>query len=132
MPDASIRANVEHGNRMPTWKSSMHLYPVDGAAARVPSTATAWAARDARWAQVIIGVDPDPANADLVKQWTVDYWDAVHPYGMGGAYVNFMMEEGRDRIEATYGGNYARLAAVKAKYDPDNLFHLNQNVPPAR
>jgi FAD/FMN-containing dehydrogenase len=132
MPDASIQANVEYGSRMPTWKSSMHMYPIDGAAARMPSDATAWPARDARWAQVIIGVDPDPANADLIKQWTVDYWDAVHPYGMGGAYVNFMMEEGRDRIEATYGGNYARLATIKAKYDPDNLFHVNQNIRPAR
>ena len=131
MPSAAIEANVEHALRMPTWKSSMHLYPIDGAAARVPSDATAWAARDAKWAQVIIGVDPDPANAEAIRQWTVEYWDAVHPYGTGGAYVNFMMEEGLERIEATYGGNYARLAAIKAKYDPDNVFHVNQNIPPA-
>jgi FAD/FMN-containing dehydrogenase len=131
MPDAAIQANVEHGSRMPTWKSSMHMYPVDGAAGRVPSDATAWASRDVKWAQVIIGVDPDPANADLVKDWTVDYWEAVHPYATGGAYVNFMMDEGQQRVEATYGENYRRLAGTKAKYDPDNLFHVNQNIRPA-
>jgi FAD/FMN-containing dehydrogenase len=84
-----------------------------------------------KWAQVIIGVDPDPANADLVKDWTVDYWEAVHPYATGGAYVNFMMDEGQQRVEATYGENYRRLAGIKAKYDPDNLFHVNQNIRPA-
>ena len=84
-----------------------------------------------KWAQVIIGVDPDPANAELVKDWTVEYWEAVHPYATGGAYVNFMMDEGQQRVEATYGDNYRRLAAIKAKYDPDNLFHVNQNIRPA-
>jgi FAD/FMN-containing dehydrogenase len=84
-----------------------------------------------KWAQVIVGVDPDPANAELVKAWTVDYWDAVHPYATGGAYVNFMMDEGQGRVEATYGENFSRLAAIKAKYDPDNLFHVNQNIRPA-
>jgi hypothetical protein len=131
MPAAAVEANVEHGSRMPTWKSSMHMYPVDGAAGRVPADATAWASRDVKWAQVIIGVDPDPANAELVKDWTVEYWEAVHPYATGGAYVNFMMDEGQQRVEATYGDNYRRLAAIKAKYDPDNLFHVNQNIRPA-
>jgi len=130
MPAAAIEANVEHGSRMPTWKSSMHMYPVDGAAARIADDATAWASRDVKWAQVIIGVDPDPANAGLVKDWTVEYWEAVHPYSTGGAYVNFMMDEGRQRVEATYGENYRRLAAIKAKYDPDNVFHVNQNIRP--
>lgn len=131
LPEAAIEANVEHGARMPTWKSSMHMYPIDGAAGRVAADATAWAARDVKWAQVIIGVDPDPANAGLVKDWTVAYSDAVHPYGTGGAYVNFMMDEGQQRVEATYGANYARLAAIKAKVDPANLLHINQNIRPA-
>lgn len=131
MPDAAIEANVEFGSQMPTWKSSMHMYPVDGAAGRVPADATAWASRDVKWAQVIIGVDPDPANAALVKDWTIQYWEAVHPYATGGAYVNFMMDEGQQRVEATYGENYRRLAAIKAKYDPGNLFHVNQNIRPA-
>ncbi len=131
MPAAAIEANVEFGSQMPTWKSSMHMYPVDGAAGRVRADATAWASRDVKWAQVIVGVDPDPANATLVKDWTVEYWEAVHPYATGGAYVNFMMDEGQQRVEATYGDNYRRLASIKAKYDPDNLFHVNQNIRPA-
>src|SRR5262249_42243044 len=131
LPDGAIQANAEYAAAMPTWKSAMHLYPIDGAAARVPSEATAWAARDARFVQVIVGVDPDPANAGLIRQWTVDYWDAVHPYAMGGAYVNFMMEEGNERVRASYGANYGRLSELKAKYDPDNVFHVNQNITPA-
>ena len=129
--DAAIEAHLRHGPRMPTWKSTMHLYPVDGAAARVGPGDTAWAYRDARWAQVIAGIDPDPASAPLLKQWTVDYFDALHPHSMGGAYVNFMMNEGMDRVRATYRGNYGRLAAVKQAYDPANYFHLNQNIQPS-
>jgi FAD/FMN-containing dehydrogenase len=91
---------------------------------------TAFSYRDANWAQVIVGVDPDPANADSIRQWTVDYWDATHPYSAGGGYVNFLMEEGQDRVRASYGNNYRRLAEVKAAYDPDNLFHTNQNITP--
>jgi FAD/FMN-containing dehydrogenase len=64
--------------------------------------------------------------------WARDYWAALHPYSAGGSYVNFMMEEGDARIRATYGGNYDRLAAVKAAYDPTNLFRVNQNIEPAR
>jgi FAD/FMN-containing dehydrogenase len=80
---------------------------------------------------VIAGVDPDPANADALRSWTVDYFEALQPYSMGGSYVNFMMDEGQERVQATYGSNYARLAAIKAKYDPDNVFHVNQNIKPA-
>jgi hypothetical protein len=78
-----------------------------------------------------VGVDPDPANRDKIVDWARAYYDALHPFGAGGAYLNFMMEEGEDRIRATYRGNYARLAAVKAKYDPENFFRVNQNILPA-
>jgi FAD binding domain/Berberine and berberine like len=131
LPDEAIERHAQHGAAMPTWKSTMHLYPVDGAASRVASDATPWAYRDAKWAQVIVGVDPEPANAGLIRQWCVDYWEATHPYSMGGAYVNFMMDEGGDRVRATYGGHYDRLAQIKAKYDPGNFFRINQNIPPA-
>ena len=80
---------------------------------------------------MIAGVDPDPTNADLLKRWAVDYWDATHPYSAGGAYVNFMMDEGQDRVRATYGPNYRRLTEIKAQYDPSNVFHINQNIRPA-
>ena len=129
--DEAIAAHVEFAHKLPTPQSTMHLYPVDGAAARVPAGDTAWAYRDAHWGQVMVGVDPDPAKADELREWTVAYWEALHPHSMGGAYVNMMMEEGEDRIRATYGANYERLAQVKAKYDPANLFHVNQNIAPA-
>ncbi|MBY0389465.1 MAG: BBE domain-containing protein [Mycobacterium pseudokansasii] len=80
---------------------------------------------------MIAGVDPDPANAAALKRWTVDYWDATHPFSAGGAYVNFMMDEGQDRVRATYGPNCRRLSEVKATYDPHNVFHINQNIVPA-
>lgn len=131
IPPAAVQANVEHALQLPTWKSAMHMYPTDGAAATVGSSETPWRYRDARWAQVIVGVDPDPANAELIRDWTVSYWEALHPYSMGGAYVNFMMDEGQDRVRATYGANYERLAVIKATYDPENLFHVNQNIRPS-
>jgi FAD/FMN-containing dehydrogenase len=96
----------------------------------VADGATAWSHRDATWSMVIAGVDPDPANRDTITLWAKDYWQALHPHSAGAAYVNFMMEEGQDRIQAAYGGNYERLRKVKARYDPDNFFHVNQNIEP--
>ena len=98
---------------------------------RVGSDETAFSYRDATWAEVIVGVDPDPANAERIKDWTVAYWMALHPYSAGGAYVNFMMDEGQERVQATYRDNYDRLIDVKSRYDPTNLFHVNQNIKPA-
>jgi FAD/FMN-containing dehydrogenase len=132
LSDGAIERHVEHGSKLPTMHSTMHLYPIDGAAGGVSDTATPWAYRDSRWAQVIVGVDPEPANAEEIKRWTVDYWEALHPFSAGGAYVNFLGEgEGEERVRATYGQNYARLAQVKARYDPDNFFCVNQNIVPA-
>ena len=131
LPPAAIDAHLAHAAELPTWKSTMHLYPIDGAASRVAHDATAWSYRGARWAQVIVGVDPDPANADLIRDWTVSYWEALHPFAAGGAYTNFLMDEGEERIRAAYGDNYERLAQIKAGYDPHNLFHVNQNIRPS-
>jgi len=131
LSDAAIEKHLEHASLMPTWQSTMHLYPVNGKVNRVRETDTAFAHRDAVWSGVIVGVDPDPANRERIVNWARDYYDALHPFGAGGAYLNFMMEEGEDRIRATYRANYARLAAVKAKYDPDNFFRINQNIRPA-
>jgi hypothetical protein len=128
--DEAIALNVKHGAAMPTMLSTMHMYPIDGAAGRVKNRATPWAYRDAKWAQVIVGVDPDPAKKDLISSWAKDYWTALHPYSAGGAYVNFMMDEGEDRVRATYGKNYTQLAKIKKRYDPTNLFRVNQNIRP--
>jgi len=131
LSDAAIARHVEYGSNAPTLLSLMHLYPVDGAAGRVGRNETAFSYREAKWNMVIAGVDPDPANRDRITAWTKDYWEAVHPYSAGGAYVNFMMEEGQERVRATYRDNYERLAAIKRQYDPDNLFRVNQNIRPA-
>src|SRR5260221_7864937 len=120
--DAAIDVHAKYGEQLPTGHSTMHMYPIDGAASRVPEGATAFAYRDGGWAGVIAGVDPDPANAGLISQWTQDYWQELHPTSAGGAYINFMMNEGRDRIKASYRGNYDRLTRVKDRYDPDNTF----------
>jgi FAD/FMN-containing dehydrogenase len=130
IPDAAVEAHVEFARKLPTPQSTMHLYPVDGAAGRVANDATAWAYRDAKWGQVMVGVDPAPAMADTLKEWTVAYWEALHPHSMGGAYSNMMMEEGEDRVRASWRGNYDKLVRVKRTYDPHNLFHVNQNIRP--
>jgi hypothetical protein len=131
IPDEAVAIHARFGAALPTMKSTMHLYPIDGAVHDVPSADTAWGYRNAMWGSVFAGVDPDPANAELVSKWSIDYFEALHPYSAGGAYVNMMMDEGQDRVRAAYGGNYDRLARIKATYDPDNLFRVNQNVQPA-
>jgi FAD/FMN-containing dehydrogenase len=132
LPDEAIATHIEQAAQAPSELSLMHLYPIDGAVQRVPKDATAWSARDARWSMVIAGIDPDPAKAQALKAWGRAYWQAVHPFNLAGAYVNFLMDDEVDgRVAATYGENYQRLAAVKAKYDPHNLFRVNQNIPPA-
>jgi hypothetical protein len=128
--DAAIEVHVEYGKQLPTGLSAMHLHPIDGAASRVPEDATAFAYRDGGWAGVIIGIDPDPANAGLISQWARDYGQALHPTSAGGGYVNFLMNEGPDRVKAAYRGNYGRLTQIKHRYDPDNTFHVNQNIQP--
>jgi FAD/FMN-containing dehydrogenase len=129
--DAEIEVHRRYGELLPTGHSTMHLYPIDGAAARVPEDATAFPYRDGGWIANIVGVDPDPANAELITQWTRDYWSELHPTSAGGTYVNFLMDEGEDRVRAAYRGNYERLAQVKGRYDPENDFHVNQNITPA-
>jgi hypothetical protein len=131
LSDQAIAKHVEHGSQLPTMHSTMHLYPIDGAVHRVGGSETPFSYRDANWSAVIVGVDPDPASKDKIVSWARGYWDATHPFGAGGAYVNFMMDEGQDRIKDTYRGNYSRLAAIKATYDPTNFFKVNQNIQPA-
>lgn len=131
LTDDAIAVHVEYVKRLPTPNSTMHLYPVSGAAGRVGSDETAYAHRQARYAQVIAGIDEDPANLDRMTAWARQYHDALHPHSAGGAYVNMMMEdEGLERVRASYRDNLARLVEVKRRYDPGNVFHVNQNIPP--
>ncbi|WP_255443988.1 FAD-binding oxidoreductase [Robiginitalea sp. SC105] len=126
-----IRAvHREYGSKIPTPLSQMHLYPISGAASRVGRTDTPWAHRDAKYAGVIVGVDPDPANAGKITDWCKEYSEALHPHSSGGAYLNFIMDEGQERIKASYKENYERLTRIKQQYDPGNLFRVNQNIKP--
>lgn len=131
LSDEAIDVHLKHVAHIPSISSGMHLYPVNGAAARIGKHETAWNYRDATWAMVMAGVDPDPANREKIVDWARAYWSELHPHTAGGSYVNFMMEEGDDRVIATYGDNYKRLASIKGKYDPNNLFRVNQNIKPA-
>ncbi len=126
-----VRAqHLEFGSKIPTPLSQMHMYPISGAAARPGKEDTPWAYRDAKYAGVIVGVDPDPANADKITAWCKDYWAGLHPYAAGGAYSNFMMDEGQERVKASYRENYDRLVQIKGTYDPANFFSVNQNIQP--
>jgi FAD/FMN-containing dehydrogenase len=131
IPDEAVAIHQRFGEAMPTLKSTMHMYPIDGAAHDVGATDTPWSYREANWGSVFAGVDPDPANVGVVRDWSIDYFEALHPYSAGGAYVNMMMDEGQDRVRASYRENYDRLARIKAQYDPENLFRVNQNIQPA-
>ncbi len=128
---AEVRAqHLKYGSNIPTPLSQMHLYPISGAASRVGKEETPWAYRDAKYTGVIVGVDPDPANADKITNWCKAYWEALHDYSSGGAYSNFMMDEGQERVKASYRHNYDRLVQIKKQYDPNNLFKVNQNIKP--
>ena len=132
LPDAAIEAHVACAAKLPSVLSGMHLYPIDGAVHAKSGDSTAWGYRDAGWSLVIFGVDPDPSKGPALKAWARDYWSAVHPFNLEGAYANFMMDdEGDARVRAAYGANYDRLATVKRAYDPTNLFRVNQNIRPA-
>src|SRR5579864_5336514 len=130
LSDEAVAVHVRYGAILPSAQSTMHLYPINGKASKVRNSETPWSYRGATWAQVMVGVDPDPARKESISKWAKDYWTALHPYSAGGAYVNFMMDEGEDRIRATYGKNYNRLARIKKRYDPTNFFHVNQNIRP--
>ncbi len=130
--DDVIAIHAEHGPHLPSPLSCAFVYPTNGAVQRVAPDETAFSFRDVNFIHLIGAIDPDPAVTRANSGWVRDYWSALHPHSAGGAYVNWMGgDEGTDRVAATYRGNYDRLRAVKAKYDPGNLFHVNQNIKPA-
>ncbi len=132
LSEKAIDLHVKYSAHLPTMHSTMHIYPINGAAHRVSTGDTAFSFREANFAEVIVGVDPDPANNERMIQWARDYWLALHPYSAGGGYINMMMDEGADNVKAAYRDNYARLTQIKATYDPSNLFRVNQNIKPTR
>ncbi len=133
LSDDAIATHAELAPTLPTPLSTVHIYPIDGAAARPAKDATAWGYRGAKFAEVILGADMDPANAQLVRDWCVGYFDSTHQYAAagGGGYINFNNEQSQDRVRASYGSNYDRLAHIKERFDPDNVLHVNHNIEPA-
>ena len=131
LTDGAIAAHIEHGPKIPVMQSAMHIYSINGAVHRVPSDATAFGHRDATFATVIGGMNPDPSKQDEVVSWVKNYHEALVPHSGEGAYVNFTDGDDQGRAKANYGANYERLAQIKKKYDPDNLFHVNHNIKPA-
>jgi FAD/FMN-containing dehydrogenase len=130
LTDAAINAHLAHGPKVPVVNSTVHIYPINGACHRVAADATAFAYRGANFAPVIAGMWPNPADNKANIQWVRDYYEATAPLSEDGGYVNFMSEDDQGRIRANYKGNYDRLVRIKRKYDPANLFHLNQNIRP--
>lgn len=131
LTDDAIAAHVEHGKLTPVVNSTMHIYPINGAVHRVGPEATAFGHRDKTFATVIAGMWPDPADNEANTTWVKDYYAAIHPHSGGeGGYINFMADDDADRAPQNFGINFERLRDVKTAYDPDNVFHLNQNIPP--
>ena len=131
LTDGAIEAHLEHGPRIPHVSTAVHIYPINGACNRVASEATAFAYRDAKFATVIAGMWEDPADNDNNIEWVRGYYKALEPHSSLGGYVNFMAADDQHRIEHNYKGNFERLREIKSRYDPDNLFHMNQNIQPA-
>ncbi len=130
LPDEAITAHLEHGPKLPTVNSTVHIYPINGACNRVAEGDTAFAYRDATFATVIAGMWPDPAQNDANTAWVRDYYGATAPHSEAGGYINFMADDDQSRIRENYRGNYDRLVSIKREYDPGNLFRVNQNIAP--
>ena len=123
---------IEYTRRLPDPQTDIAIAHLGGAISRVPSDATAYVARDAEFAVNIHGRWADPPKDEECIGWVRDLFDATATYASSGAYVNFMTQEEGDRVRQAYGPNYDRLVELKNKYDPTNLFRLNQNIRPTR
>ncbi|MFC6285009.1 FAD-binding oxidoreductase [Nocardioides sp. GCM10027113] len=130
LTDEAITAHLEHGPKLPTLNSTVHIYSINGACHRVAEGETAFAYRDATFATVVAGMWPDPAENDANIAWVRGYYDAIAPHSEEGGYINFMGADDQDRIEANYKENYDRLVSIKREYDPENRFRANQNIRP--
>ena len=129
--DSTCNVHMKHGPLMPTPLSTMHIYPVNGAVCEKKHGDTAWNHRNAKYVVLILGIDELKSRSESIIKWARNYWDALQPYTLGSGYINFMMDEGTDAVESNYGDHYEQLSRIKAKYDPENLFRVNQNIKPA-
>ena len=132
LSDGAIDAVLEHHAGIPAPLGQVHIHQMGGAAGRVPAGATAFAHRDAAFVLNLIGMWLEPGDDGRNVAWVREISAAVEPHTTGAPYVNFLADEGADRVRAAYGAEaYDRLRALKREYDPTNAFRLNQNIPPA-
>jgi FAD/FMN-containing dehydrogenase len=131
LSDGALNSMIEFADQLPSPQCEIFIGLIAGAANRVPADAMAYRHRDAKFVLNVHGRWDERADDERCIAWARAFFQASAPYASGGAYVNFMTEEEGDRVAAAYGANYDRLAEIKKQYDPDNLFHLNQNIKPA-
>jgi FAD/FMN-containing dehydrogenase len=128
--DRAIAAHLEHAAKVPSVESGTFLLPIDGACRRVSPEETAFANRNGGFSGLIAGAWGDPADNEANVRWVRDYYEALRPYSEQAGYVNFMSGDDQNLVRENYGRNYDRLVEIKSKYDPTNVFHLNQNIKP--
>jgi FAD/FMN-containing dehydrogenase len=130
LSDGALDSMIEFAGKLPSPECEIFIGLVAGAANRVSPNATAYRNRDAKFVLNVHGRWRDRKDDEKGIAWARAFFEASAPYASSGAYVNFMTEEESDRVIAAYGPNYDRLAKIKRQYDPENLFHLNQNIRP--
>ena len=130
LSDEALDTMIEFANRLPSPQCEIFIALIAGAANRVPADAMAYGHRDAKFVLNVHGRWDEAAHDETCMAWARAFFQASKPYASAGAYVNFMTEDESDRVAAAYGANYARLAQIKKQYDPENVFHLNQNIKP--
>jgi FAD/FMN-containing dehydrogenase len=130
LSDGALDAIVEFAGKLPSPQCEIFIGCIAGASNRVSADATAYFHRDAKFVLNVHGRWDDVAHDEICIAWAREFFQAAAPYASAGAYVNFMTEEEGDRVAAAYGSNYDRLVQIKQQYDPENIFHLNQNIKP--
>ncbi len=131
LTDGAIEAHMKFGPKVPVVNSTTHIYSINGAVHDVAPDTTAFGHREAKYAVVIAGMWPDPAQNENNIKWVRDYYKALAPYSEEGGYINFASGDDMNRVQSNFGRNYDRLRKAKTKYDPDNVFRHNQNILPA-
>lgn len=130
LDDGLIDLLVEQAGRLPSDQCEIFVGQLGGAANRVPADATAYPHRDAEFVMNVHSRWANPPEDTACTRWAREVFDKTAPYATGGVYVNFITDD-EQRVQAAYGANYGRLAALKRKYDPTNMFCVNQNIAPA-
>jgi Berberine and berberine like len=130
LSDGLFDTLVDYVRTLPTAECEIFIGQLGGATGRVPADATAYPHRDANFVMNVHTRWRERGDEQAAIKWARELFAATAPHATGGVYVNFMPEDETDRVGGAYGGNFSRLAALKAKYDPGNLFRLNQNVRP--